>query len=49
MKRNRFDALNNEAEGFYMLEGETHEEIYGRLKTLAQAFYNVGAKYADDA
>ena len=49
MKRNRYDALNNEAEGFYMLESETHEEMYGRLKNLAQAFYNVGAKYADDA
>jgi len=49
MKRNRFDALNNEAEGFYMLDNETHEEMYGRLKILAKAFYNVGATYVDDA
>src|SRR6187455_897330 len=49
MKRNRFDALSNEAEGFYMLDNETHEEMYGRLKILAKAFYNVGATYVDDA
>ena len=49
MKRNRFDALSNDAEGFYMLDSETHEEMYGRLKILAKAFYNVGATYVDDA
>ena len=26
-RRNRFDALSNEAEGFYMLDNESHEEI----------------------
>ena len=49
MRRNRFDALCNEAEGFYMLDNETHEEMYRRLKVLAKTFYNVGATYADDA
>ena len=49
MKRNRFDALSNDAEGFYMLDSETHEEMYGRLKILANAFYNVGTTYVDDA
>jgi hypothetical protein len=28
MKRNRFDALTNDVEGFYMLDSETHEEMY---------------------
>ena len=49
MRRNRFDALSNEAEGFYMLDNETHEEMYFRLKLLAKTFSNVGATYADDA
>ena len=49
MKRNRFDALSNEAEGFYMLDNETHEEMFGRLNILAKAFHNVGATYVDDA
>ena len=31
-----------------MLDNETHEEMYGRLKVLAKTFYNVGATYADD-
>ena len=49
MKRNIFDALRNEAEGFYMLDNETHEEMYGKLKILAKAFYNVGATYVNAA
>ena len=49
MRRNRFDALCNEAEGFYMLDNEYHEVMYKRLKVLAKTFYNVGATYADDA
>ena len=32
-----------------MLGNESHEDMYGRLKVLAKAFYNVGATYADDA
>ena len=27
MRRNRFEALSNEAEGFYMLDGESHEDM----------------------
>ena len=49
MRRNRFDAMCNEAEGFNMLDNETHEEMYGRLKVLAKTFYNVVVTYADDA
>ena len=32
-----------------MLDNETHEEMYCRLKLLAKRFSNVGATYADDA
>jgi hypothetical protein len=34
MRRNRFEALSNEAEGFYMLDGENHEDMYRRLKVV---------------
>src|SRR4051812_1835314 len=49
MRRNRYDALSNEAEGFYVMEGENHEDMYCRLKTTATAFRNVGASHVDDA
>ena len=49
MKRNRFDALSNEAEGFYMFDGENHEDMYRRLKTIATNFSSVGATHVDDA
>src|SRR4051812_17553314 len=49
MRRNRYDALSNEAEGFYMKEGEDHEDMYRRLKTTATAFRNVGDSHVDDA
>src|SRR3954468_10086688 len=48
MRRNRYDALSNEAEDFYMKEGEDHEDMYRRLKTTATAFRNVGASHVDD-
>src|SRR4051812_34372975 len=49
MRRNQYDALRNEAKGFYMKEGEDHEDMYRRLKTTATAFSNVGASHVDDA
>ena len=49
MKRNRFEALRNEAEGFYMLDGEDHEDMYRRLKTIATAFSGLGAQHINDA
>ena len=49
MKRNRFEALSNEAEGFYMLDGENHEYMYRRLKTIATSFSGLGATHVDDA
>ena len=49
MRRNRFDAFNNVAEGFYMLDGESHEDMYRRLKVIATDFKSVGADHVDDA
>ena len=49
MRRNRFEALSNEAEGFYMLDGENHEDMYRRLKVVAFTFRDHGATYVDDA
>src|SRR4051812_41198276 len=49
MRRNRYDALNNDAEGFYKKDGEDHEDMYRRLKSTATAFRNVGASHVDDA
>ena len=49
MRRNQYDALSNEAKGFYMMVGENHEDMYRRLKTTTTAFRNVGASHVDDA
>ena len=49
MRRKWYDALINEAEGFYMKDGEDHEDMYRRLNTTATAFRNVGASHVDDA
>ena len=45
MKRNRYDALSNQAEGFFMMEGEDHEDMFRRLKTIATQFRALGASY----
>jgi hypothetical protein len=49
MKINRYDELSNEAEGFYMLDGESHEDMYRRLIVIATDFKKVGAEYVDDS
>ena len=49
MIRNRYDALINEAEGFYMLDGENHEDMYRILKGIATTFRKHGATHIDDA
>jgi hypothetical protein len=36
--RNVYDALSNEAKGLYMLDGEDHEDMYRRLKSIATTF-----------
>ena len=43
MRRNRFEALSNQAEGFFMQEGEDHEDMYRSLKTIATTFKHLGA------
>ena len=49
MKRNRYDELSNEAEGFYMRDDESHEDMFRRLNIIANDFKKVGAEYIDDA
>ena len=49
MRRNIYDALSNQAEGFYMLDGEDHEDMYRRLKAVATTFRDLGASHVDDA
>ena len=49
MRRNRYDALSNEAEGVYMHDGESHEDMFRRLKIIATNFKSVGADHVDDA
>ena len=49
MKKNRYDALCNEVEGFYKLDGESHEDMYRRLVLISNTFKNLGAVYIDDA
>ena len=41
--------LSNEAEEFYMHDGENHEDMYRRLKIIANNFFSVGANHVDDA
>ncbi|KAK1626747.1 hypothetical protein QYE76_001062, partial [Lolium multiflorum] len=48
MKRNKYSALRNQAEGFMRLPDEDHQEMYRRLITIADAFRKVGAQHIDD-
>ncbi|KAM0887545.1 hypothetical protein ACQ4PT_028956 [Festuca glaucescens] len=48
MKRNKYSALQNQAEGFMRLPNEDHQEMYRRLLTIVDAFANVGSKHIDD-
>ena len=48
MRRNRYEAMSNQIEGFYKKDDETHEEMYQRLKALASAYRDLGAKHVDD-
>ena len=49
MRRTIFDELSNEAKGFYMLDDESHEDMFRRLTVIATDFKSVGAEYIDDA
>ncbi|KAK1660553.1 hypothetical protein QYE76_048712 [Lolium multiflorum] len=48
MKRNKYSALRNQAEGFMRLPDEDHQVMYRRLISVADAFRNVGAQHIDD-
>jgi hypothetical protein len=48
-RRNKYNALRNKAEGFMRLPDEDHEDMYGRLLTIAGSFRNVGATHIDDS
>ncbi|KAK1663305.1 hypothetical protein QYE76_051464 [Lolium multiflorum] len=48
-RRNKYNALRNKAEGFMRLPDEDHEDMYGRLLTVADAFRNVGATHINDS
>ena len=43
MRRNRYEAMSNQIEGFFMKDGETHMEMYQRLKALSTSFRELGA------
>ena len=42
MKRNIYDELRNESEGFYMHDDESHEDMFRRLTIIAIDFKKVG-------
>jgi hypothetical protein len=48
MKRTRYVAFSNQAEGFFMMDGEDHQEMYRRLKAIATTFKNLSAHHIDD-
>jgi hypothetical protein len=48
MKRTRYVSFSNQAEGFFMKDGEDHQEMYRRLKTIATTFKNLGTHHIDD-
>jgi hypothetical protein len=48
MKKTRYVAFSNQAEGFFMMDGEDHQEMYRRLKAIATTFKNLGAHHIDD-
>ncbi|KAK1579119.1 hypothetical protein QYE76_016956, partial [Lolium multiflorum] len=48
-RRNKYNALKNKAEGFMRLPDEDHEDMYGRLLTVADAFRLIGATHINDS
>jgi hypothetical protein len=48
MKRTRYVSFSNEAERFFMKDGEDHQEIYQRLKAIATTFKNLRGHHIDD-
>jgi hypothetical protein len=48
MKRTRYVAFSNQAEGFFMKDGEDHQEMYRILKAIATTLKNPGTHHIDD-
>ncbi|KAK1630880.1 hypothetical protein QYE76_005195 [Lolium multiflorum] len=48
IQSSRFDEVNNMADNFVMIEGETPEEMYRRLIALAVQMQDLGATFLDD-
>ncbi|KAK1610929.1 hypothetical protein QYE76_034602 [Lolium multiflorum] len=48
IQSSRFDEVNNMADNFVMVEGETPEEMYRRLIALAVQMQDLGATFVDD-
>jgi hypothetical protein len=48
MKRTRYVSFSNQADGFFMKDGEDHQEMYQKLKAIATTFKNLGAHHIDD-
>ena len=49
MRRNRYEAMSNQAEGFFMQDGEDREQMYQILKVLANTYRDFGATHVNDA
>src|SRR4051812_2271781 len=49
MRRNIFDALSNQAEFFYMMDNEDHEDMYRRINSISTTFRNHDASHVYDA
>jgi hypothetical protein len=47
MKRTRYVSFSNQSEGFFMKDGENHQEMYQRLKAIATTFKNLGVHHID--
>ncbi|KAK1681913.1 hypothetical protein QYE76_042761 [Lolium multiflorum] len=48
-RRNKYNALRNQAEGFMRLPDEDHQVMYGRLLIVADAFRLSGATHINDS
>jgi hypothetical protein len=48
MRRKKFQEVSNLTEGFYIEDGEDHQDMYRRLKSLAITFRNLGVTHVND-
>ncbi|KAK1662063.1 hypothetical protein QYE76_050222 [Lolium multiflorum] len=48
-RRNKYNALRNQAEGFMRLPDEDHQDMYSRLLIVADSFRLIGATHINDS